>query len=81
MESATILTPPSTGFCFPSEPNIAEGPEHDKKATLFRCTGRGFTNSVTETKTAVAISKLSGKTDPSEIQQTSYIRKQQACFY
>ena len=24
MESATILTPPSTGFCFPSELNIPE---------------------------------------------------------
>ena len=36
MESATILTPPSTGlsgkavFCFPSEPNIPEESEYEK---------------------------------------------------
>ena len=38
MERSTILTPPSTGlseFCFPSEPNIPEGPEYEKISTLF----------------------------------------------
>ena len=31
MESATTLTPPSTGLiCFSSEPNIPEGPEYGK---------------------------------------------------
>ena len=30
MKSATILTPPSTGSSFQSEPNIPEGPEFEK---------------------------------------------------
>ena len=80
MESATILTSPSPGFCFLSAPNIAEGPEHDKIATLFRCTGRGFTNSATETTTAVAISKLSGKTDPSEKSEPPILENSRLAF-
>ena len=47
MESATILTPPSTilsGICFPPEPNIPEGPEYEKISTLYWCTERSFTN-------------------------------------
>ena len=38
MESATVLKPHSTGlmvFCFPSEPNIPEGPEYEKISTLY----------------------------------------------
>ena len=34
MESATILTPLAPAIvvlCFPSEPNIPEGPEYEKK--------------------------------------------------
>ena len=36
---------PSTSLNFPSEPNIPEGPEYEKISTLYRCTGRSFTNS------------------------------------
>ena len=42
MESATILTPLAAVLCFPSEPNIPEGPEYCKISPLYRCTGRSF---------------------------------------
>ena len=38
MESATIFTPLALAlavFCFPSEPNIPEGPEYEKISTLY----------------------------------------------
>ena len=38
MESATIITPLAPAyaiFCFPSEPNIPEGPEYEKISTLY----------------------------------------------
>ena len=43
MENATILTPSSTRLSciqLPFEPHIPEGPEYEKKSTLYRCTGR-----------------------------------------
>ena len=33
-------------LCFPSEPNIPEGPEYEIISTLYRCTGRSFMLSV-----------------------------------
>ena len=72
--------PLALASAFPSAPNIAERPEHDKIATLFRCTGGGFTNSATETTTAVAISKLSGKTDPSEKSEPPILENSRLAF-
>ena len=63
MESATILTPPNTdlyGICFPSEPNIPEGPEYEKNINTIhvREENLAFPRGTT---TAVATSKYSGK--------------------
>ena len=41
MESATILTSPSTCLS-----GISEGSEFEKISTLYQCTGRTFTNSM-----------------------------------
>ena len=54
MESATVLTLPSTGLScillIVRTENIPEGPEYEKLSTLFRCTGRSFTNSTSYLK-------------------------------
>ena len=52
-----------------------------KISTLYRCTGRSFTKLHTETKTAVATSKKTGKTDPLEIERARNIRKPLTLFY
>ena len=43
MESVTIPMPPAV-FCFPTEPNIPAGLEHENISTLYQCTTRGFTD-------------------------------------
>ena len=68
MESATILMHPSTAlavFCFPSEPNIPEGPEYEKISTLYQCTGRSLTNSIHTHDTMTVVEPLNNlaKTD------------------
>ena len=74
---------PSTSlevFCFPSEPNIPEGPEYAKYQHYINVQGEVLPTQC-GTTTAVATSKESGKTDHSEKERTYNIRKQQTQFY
>ena len=60
MESVTILTPlvpAQLVFCFPSEPNIPEGPEYKKNINTVSMHGEKFYLIHTETTTAVAVSR------------------------
>ena len=60
MESATVFTPPSTalsGFYFPSEPNIPEGPEYEKNIKTILMHWEKFYQLHTEITTAVATFK------------------------
>ena len=60
MESGTILTPLAPAlkavFCFPSDPNIPEGPEYEKNINTIMH-GEKFYQPHTETTTAITTSK------------------------
>ena len=61
MESATILKPLALAlivvFCFPSEPNIPEGPEYEKNINTISMHEEKFYQFYTETTTAVVTPK------------------------
>ena len=85
MESATNLTLPSTSFqerysAFRLNP-ICTKDQSMKNINTLSMHGEKFYQLHTDTTIAVATSKYSGKTDPSEIERTNTIRKQQAYFY
>ena len=70
-----------SGILLSSEPNIPEGLEYEKSINTISMDGEKFYQLHTETTTAVATSKYSGETDPSEIERTYIIRKQLTRFY
>ena len=64
MGSTTIFTPLAP-----------EGPEYEKNINTISMYGEKFYQLHTDTTTAVATSKQSGKTDPSELERTYNIRE------
>ena len=82
MENALILTPPSTrlrGILLSVRTmNSPERPEYEKNINTISTHGEKFYQLHTDITTAVATSKLSGKSDPSEIERTYNLKKKLA---